>query len=72
MDRYKLLDTLLKAGNVQIRVVPKERLFLHGKAGVITYPDGHRISFMGSVNETKSAFANNFFDVAHSLKKMEY
>jgi len=50
----------LTSGNVEIRVVPKERLFLHGKAGSIYYADGSRRSFIGSVNETKSAFANNY------------
>jgi len=59
-DRYQILDQLLQAGNVEIRVVPKERLFLHGKAGSINYPDGSRKSFIGSVNETKSAFAHNY------------
>ncbi|MBF0241730.1 MAG: DEAD/DEAH box helicase, partial [Desulfamplus sp.] len=59
-DRYKMLDALLKSGSVEIRVVPKERLFLHGKAGSIHYADGRRISFIGSVNETKSAFTNNY------------
>ncbi len=59
-DRYRILDKLLHAGNVEIRVVPKERLFLHGKAGSIHYPDGARKSFIGSVNETRSAFAHNF------------
>jgi len=59
-DRYQMLDQLLKAGNVEIRVVPKERLFLHGKAGSIHYPDGTRKSFIGSVNESKSAFAHNY------------
>jgi superfamily II DNA or RNA helicase len=59
-ERYQLLDSLLKAGNVEIKVVPKERLFLHGKAGSIHYPNGSRKSFVGSVNETKSAFANNY------------
>ena len=34
-ERYKRLDQLLQAGNVQIQVVPKELLFLHGKAGVV-------------------------------------
>lgn len=59
-DRYKILDQLLKAGNVEIRVVPRERLFLHGKAGSIHYQDGSRKSFVGSVNESKSAFAHNY------------
>jgi len=59
-DRYRLLDQLLNAGNVEIRVVPKERLFLHGKAGSIHYADGSRKAFIGSVNESKSAFAHNY------------
>ena len=59
-ERYQLLDQLLRAGNVEIRVVPRDRLFLHGKAGSIHYPDGGRKSFIGSVNESKSAFAHNY------------
>ena len=59
-DRYQRLDQLLTSGRVEIRVVPKERLFLHGKAGSIHYSDGSRTSFVGSVNETKSAFAHNY------------
>lgn len=59
-ERYQLLDQLLQSGNVEIRVVPKERLFLHGKAGSIHYPDGSRKSFIGSVNESKSAFSQNY------------
>ena len=59
-DRYKILDTLLKSGHVEIRVVPRERLFLHGKAGVVHYPDGSKTAFIGSVNETRNAFANNY------------
>ncbi|MEY3879907.1 MAG: hypothetical protein RIQ94_702 [Pseudomonadota bacterium] len=59
-DRYQLLDQLLNAGNVEIRVVPKERLFLHGKAGSIHYADGSRKAFVGSVNDSKSAFSHNY------------
>ncbi|MGD7035154.1 phospholipase D-like domain-containing anti-phage protein [Methylotuvimicrobium buryatense] len=59
-DRYQILDALLRKGNVEIRVVPKERLFLHGKAGSIHYPDGTRKAFIGSVNDSKSAFAKNY------------
>ncbi|CAH0344923.1 phospholipase D-like domain-containing anti-phage protein [Bacillus sp. CECT 9360] len=59
-ERYQLLDQLLQSGNVEIRVVPRERLFLHGKAGSIHYPDGGRKSFIGSVNESKSAFSHNY------------
>jgi len=59
-ERYLLLDKLLQSGNVEIRVVPKERLFLHGKAGSIHYHDGSRKSFIGSVNDSKSAFTTNY------------
>ncbi|MGO2638113.1 MAG: phospholipase D-like domain-containing protein, partial [Enterococcus viikkiensis] len=59
-DRYQILDQLLQSGNVEIRVVPRERLFLHGKAGSIHYSNGSRKSFIGSVNESKSAFAHNY------------
>ncbi len=59
-DRYQLLNQLLNSGNVEIRVVPKERLFLHGKAGSVHYADGSRKAFVGSVNDSKSAFAQNY------------
>lgn len=59
-NHYHILDQLLSSGKVEIRVVPKEQLFLHGKAGSIDYPDGARRSFIGSVNESKSAFASNY------------
>ncbi len=59
-ERYRRLDQLLQSGRVEIRVVPRERLFLHGKAGSIHYPDGRYCAFIGSVNETKSAFAHNY------------
>ena len=59
-ERYQRLDALLHSGNVEIRVVPRERLFLHGKAGVIYYPQSTRKSFIGSVNESKSAFRDNY------------
>lgn len=58
--RYQLLDDLLRSGNVEIRVVPRDELFLHGKAGSIHYADGSRKSFIGSVNESRRAFAFNY------------
>ena len=51
---------LLTDGGVQIRVVPKDRVFIHGKAGVIEKADGTKTCFLGSINETKSAFAKNY------------
>jgi SNF2 family DNA or RNA helicase len=59
-ERYQKLDALLHNGNVEIRVVPKERIFIHGKAGSISYKDKERISFVGSVNDSKSAFTSNY------------
>lgn len=59
-ERYRRLDELLKSGKVEIRVVPRERLFLHGKAGSVHYADGSRKAFMGSINETRRAFAHNY------------
>lgn len=58
-ERYQRLYDLLSQGNVQIRVVPKERTFIHGKAGVIETPEG-KTCFLGSINETRSAFTHNY------------
>jgi superfamily II DNA or RNA helicase len=59
-ERYRKLYELLSKGNVQVRVVPKDKVFLHGKAGVIEDKDGNKTSFLGSINETRSAFAGNY------------
>ena len=59
-DRYRVLFELLTKGSIQIRVVPKEMVFVHGKAGVIETADGHKVAFLGSINESKSAFAGNY------------
>ena len=59
-DRYRQLHELLTSGRVEIRVVPKDRVFIHGKAGVIDQADGTKTCFLGSINETKSAFAQNY------------
>ena len=58
-ERYRRLYDLLKKGNVKVRVVPKDKVFLHGKAGVIDGPQG-KTCFLGSINETRSAFTNNY------------
>jgi len=59
-DRYRRLYDLLSSGRVQVRVVPKDQVFVHGKAGVIEAANGAKTCFLGSINETKSAFANNY------------
>jgi superfamily II DNA or RNA helicase len=58
-DRYRKLYELLLQGNVQVRVMPKDKLFLHGKAGIIETDDG-KTCFLGSANESKSAFTENY------------
>ncbi len=59
-ERYRRLYELLTSGRVEIRVVPKDRVFIHGKAGVIERADGRKTCFLGSINETKSAFSHNY------------
>lgn len=59
-DRYRRLHELLSSGRVEVKVVPRDRVFLHGKAGVIEGADGSKTCFLGSINETRSAFAENY------------
>lgn len=59
--RLKKLYELLRAGKLEVRVLPdKVYGLMHGKAGIITYADGSKTSFLGSINETKSAFTTNY------------
>lgn len=59
--RLSTLFRLLNSGKLEIRVIPDEIFgLMHGKAGVITYKDGSKTSFLGSINETKSAFTLNY------------
>lgn len=59
--RFRRLHDFLKTGRLQVRVLP-DRAFglIHGKAGVITLVDGSRTCFMGSANESKSAWQINY------------
>ena len=59
-DRYRRLHGLLTSGRVEIRVVPKDRVFVHGKAGVIEAADGSKTCFLGSINETKVISQNEY------------
>jgi superfamily II DNA or RNA helicase len=60
-SRYARLYELLKAGNVEIKVVSRDDApFLHGKAGVVRYPDGTSTSFMGSINETAQGWVHSY------------
>ena len=60
-ERYRRLYDLLVSGRVKVRVVPRDKVFLHGKAGVIENPKLPRgkTRFLGSINETRNAFASN-------------
>ena len=59
--RLKKLYELLISKKLEIKVIPNEVFgFMHGKAGVITYKDGRKTSFLGSINETKSAYSLNY------------
>lgn len=59
-EQYRGLFELLRSGRVQIRVVDREQLFVHGKAGVFTFADGSKATFIGSTNESYSAFAASY------------
>lgn len=59
--RLEKLYNLLKSGKLQIKVIPNDVFgLIHGKAGVITLKDGRKTSFIGSVNETASAWKLNY------------
>lgn len=60
-DRLNKLYHLIKSGKMQIKVIPNDVFgLIHGKAGVITLADGSKTSFIGSVNETYSAWKLNY------------
>jgi hypothetical protein len=57
IPRLKRLYEFLKSGKLEIKVLPNNVFgLIHGKAGVITLADGSKTSFIGSVNETLSAW----------------
>ncbi len=59
--RFAKLYKYLKSGKLQVRVLPDKSFgLIHGKAGVITKTDGTKTAFMGSINETLSAWKRNY------------
>lgn len=59
--RYQRLYRFLREGRLQVRVLPDSAFgLIHGKAGVITLADGSRTSFLGSVNESRTAWQVNY------------
>ena len=61
-ERYRRLHGLLASGRMQVRVVPRaaDRVFVHGKAGVIEHADGSVYSFVGSANDSASGFLHAY------------
>ena len=60
-DRFKRLYEYLASGKMEVRVLPDDAFGLvHGKAGVITRNDGSKTCFMGSTNESLTAWKLNY------------
>jgi hypothetical protein len=61
-ERYRRLHALLASGRMKVRVVPRDadRVFVHGKAGVIEHSNGQVYSFVGSVNDSASGFRHAY------------
>src|SRR5215831_9257890 len=61
-ERYRRLHNLLASGRMKVRVVPRDadNVFVHGKAGVIEHADGRAYSFVGSVNDSATAFRHAY------------
>lgn len=60
-DRLRKLHDLLVSGKLRVKVLPNDRFGLvHGKAGVITRGDGTKTCFLGSINESKTAWSLNY------------
>jgi predicted protein tyrosine phosphatase len=59
--RLSRLHEFLVSGKLQVKVLPDQHFgLIHGKAGVITLADGNKTAFLGSVNESKSAWTLNY------------
>ena len=59
--RFKALYHYLATGKMEVRVLPDSAFgLIHGKAGVITLADGSRTSFIGSTNESLTAWKLNY------------
>lgn len=71
-ERLEVMAWMIAEGNLEIRVVlPKDqhglpisanksRDYFHPKSGVMTDEAGNQIAFSGSVNESESAWVNNY------------
>ena len=61
LPRYRALYAALTSKKLEVRVLPDAAFgLIHGKAGVLRYADGRATTFMGSVNESLSAWKLNY------------
>lgn len=61
LPRYRALYGALTSGKLEVRVLPDAAFgLIHGKAGVVRYADGTATAFLGSVNESASAWKLNY------------
>ena len=59
--RLQRLYDFLGTGLLKVKVLPDEAFgLIHGKAGVITRTDGSRVCFIGSANESRTAWVSNY------------
>src|SRR5690625_5124193 len=60
-QNLRSLYDLLSSKRLEVKVLPNHSHgLLHGKAGVIHYPSGERLAFVGSANETYSGWQRNY------------
>jgi hypothetical protein len=61
LPRYRALYEALTSKKMEVRVLPDSAFgLIHGKAGVVRYADGTATAFLGSVNESASAWRVNY------------
>jgi hypothetical protein len=61
IPRYRALYEALTGKKMEIRVLPDSAFgLIHGKAGVLRHADGSTTAFLGSVNESVSAWKVNY------------
>ncbi|MBF0106881.1 MAG: DEAD/DEAH box helicase family protein [Deltaproteobacteria bacterium] len=61
LPRYRALYEALTNNKIEVRVLPDSAFgLIHGKAGVVRRADGSATAFLGSVNESASAWQVNY------------
>lgn len=61
IPRYRALYEALTSKKMEVRVLPDSAFgLIHGKAGIVRHADGSATAFLGSVNESASAWKVNY------------